>query len=101
MRWQFSLKTEILQRAHDAASEERFPLTVDRHAGGEWIFLRYQPFRKRETVRRRVGRQWRQERRHARRHFLLRLKEFAAVMTECVSRMIGRALAHRQCRGKY
>jgi len=100
VRGRVALEAEIFGRFHDAAAEERCPLSVNEHPPDDWIFGVHQPFRKGQTVARALAVRKRQHRQAVRLDALGGLQEFAAVVAERGPRFLKRAFLHHQRVGK-
>ena len=88
MRGLFALHAEVLRRLHQADAEVLLPEAIHRHARGQRMFGTDEPLRKPEPIRRRIRRQRRQNRGHARRDFVAFLVVFAAHQHERVARLL-------------
>ena len=87
MRRQLALFSEILARLYNACAKNSFPKAIDRNPRGQRVFGTDKPSRQRQAIRRLIGGQRRQNRRHAGRDFFAFVQEVAAHVNISRSRL--------------
>ena len=100
MRRCFGLRTELVDRFHDAATEKGLPGAIDDDTGGERVVFANQPACEGEPVGWFTFRQLGEDRRNSGGHLFFSVEVVTAVMTTSRSRIVRRAFSHHHGGGR-
>src|SRR4051794_14568686 len=101
MTGQLALVAKVFGRSHQAATEERRPLTIHCHSCRQRLLAAYQPACKGKAINRFIAAWPGKKRQCSRLHALGGLEKLAAVMDKGRARVFRWPLAHYQCRRQH
>ena len=100
MRRCFGLRAELVDRFHDAATEESLPGSIDDNAGGERVVFANQPAGEGESVGGFTFRKLGEDRRNGGGHLFFSVEVLTAVMATRRAWIVGRAFSHHHGGGR-